>query len=268
MPAKIVVKSGAAAKTVFPIEEDLLRIGSDPSCDFVLPDAGLAPHIATVELLDGNFIVYNRSEGVLRLNNVPIQVRGSRQWNAGQELYITDQVVLRLEVEESPQVKKEARAPSADTGKFEPVKKPTPEADGIAEGERRQKQYIILGLLGVVAVILLLVDAPQPGSGGGTRVSPEKQFAELMQEWERSEGPMDELRFALMDTRFMLQEARIAEVRGDTDTARLLYGRVLDALIARRKEDGTFATTLEKKTWDFVTMQMGRRSAISLDLTR
>jgi hypothetical protein len=62
----------------------------------------------------------------------------------------------------------------------------------------------------------------------------------------------------LTDTRFVLQEARIAELRGDTETARLLYGRVLDVLIARRKDDGTFSTPLEQKMWNFVTTQMGR----------
>src|SRR5262245_60944880 len=64
MPAKIVVKSGAAAKQVFPIEEELVRIGSDPTCELVLPDANLAPHAATLEFLDGNYIVYNRSDGI------------------------------------------------------------------------------------------------------------------------------------------------------------------------------------------------------------
>lgn len=255
MPAKIVVKSGAAAKTSFPIEEDLLRIGSDPSCDFVLPDAGLAPHIATVELLDGNFIVYNRSENILRLNNIPIQVRGSRQWNAGQELYITDQVILRLEVEEGPPAKKEVRTPRPESGKVEPVKKAATEIDLIKEGERRQRQYVLIGLLGVLALIIAFL--PDISPKDTVKVSAERQFAEIMREWERTDGPVDDIRLLLTDTRFVLQEARIAELRGDTETSRLLYGRVLDVLIARQ-ENGKSVTPLEQKMWSFVTMQMGR----------
>jgi hypothetical protein len=54
----------------------------------------------------------------------------------------------------------------------------------------------------------------------------------------------------------LLQEGRIAQLRGDIRRSRYYYSQVLDILLQRRKPDGKFDSKLDQRMWNFVVAQM------------
>ncbi|MBL8793579.1 MAG: hypothetical protein JNM56_06730, partial [Planctomycetia bacterium] len=58
--------------------------------------------------------------------------------------------------------------------------------------------------------------------------------------------------------RSVLQEARVAELRGNKEQARLKYTRATEMLLPRRAPDGKFAAPTDDKTWKFVMAQLNQ----------
>ncbi|MBY0526877.1 MAG: FHA domain-containing protein [Gemmataceae bacterium] len=249
MPAKIVVKSGAAASTEVVIQEDVLRIGSDPSCEVVLPDAGLAPHAATLEFRDGAYVIHNRSDAPIRLNNVVLERRTFKKWNAGQDLALTDHLVLRLEVDGSPAPVRAAQAArrTVEVAGSNEANESRPAPTSAATARKKQLQMVIILLLVAVVVGLLFIDTSGPAPT--TAPAPRDEFAALVKELQQH-GKRDE---GLL---FLLQDARMAQVRGDARRARDLYGQIVDYLLPRRAKDGKFSNKLDQRLWDFVTANL------------
>ena len=62
MPAKLVVVSGAAPGSEFPIQQPVFRIGSGAQCEFRLRDPRLAVHAITMEYREDGYLLHNRSD--------------------------------------------------------------------------------------------------------------------------------------------------------------------------------------------------------------
>lgn len=245
MAAVITVLSGAAAQREYRVEAEVLRIGGDPACDVVLPDAGLPGHVATLESRDGNYVVYNRGGGVLRLDNVVLPARSFKPWLPGQTLKVSEAVGLKLEIraEATPPVRRPAATPAKGAGPAEPAAPAAAPRSG-----KKLQQYAILGVVGVLLAVMLLVDGPAPGAdkpAAGAR----NKFGELLAQLQRDAGGNDA-------AAQLLQEGRIATVRGDAARARVLYGQVLELLLPRRDASGNFAQPVEQQLWSFVSAEL------------
>ncbi|OAI46997.1 hypothetical protein AYO44_10335 [Planctomycetaceae bacterium SCGC AG-212-F19] len=250
MGAVITVLSGAAAQREFRVEAEVLRIGSDPACDIVLPDAGLAGHVATLESRDGGYVVYNRGGGVLRLDNVVLPARSFKPWQAGQTLKVSEAVALKLDIRaEAPAARRAAVAPASGNSVVGSAKETAASAPAPSPAKRMQ-QYVILGVIGVVGVIVLFMDSPTPGAAkpaAGAR----NKFTELMAECQREYRGNDLIQQ-------VVQEARIAALRNDVARARVLYGQVLETLLPRRDASGNFPRALEQQIWNFASEELDK----------
>src|SRR4051812_21576259 len=101
MAAKIVVMGANRPERDFWIEEAVLRIGADASCALRLTGREVAPHSATLEYLNGSYVLYNRTGRALALDGRPIPSGGWVAWPDGETL-VLDDVALRLEVDGEP----------------------------------------------------------------------------------------------------------------------------------------------------------------------
>ena len=102
MPAHILIHSGPNPGATHCIDHAVTRIGSDPSADFVIPDASLEPHVLTVETKDGNHRAYNRCERTLYLGNLPLEPGCNMPWPDSDLVELSDEVTLAREYSETP----------------------------------------------------------------------------------------------------------------------------------------------------------------------
>lgn len=255
MPAKLVIASGIATGTEIWIEDDVSRVGSDPKCQVCLRDAELAAHAATLEYRGGDYILHNRGEGPIRLGVRELAGRASFTWQPGQELQLTSTLVLRLEVDGDP-------APGP-----RPVARRRPETDeptgddqadaavgAAAPPANRSKQLLQIGVIFLCfggGAFMLLMDSSASSTLPSRNVTAEFStlIKELSQEKASAELDPDTLRS-------VLQSARIAQLRGHQPRSQELYGHLRDVLLARRRPDGSFASKVEAKVWDFVEAQL------------
>ena len=97
MPAKLIVVEGAEAGSELWVEYEVLRFGSDPSCELVLVDSGVEPHSLTVRYGDGRYTVYNRGSAPLQLDAVTLAPSESGVWRSGKTLRFASGLALKLE---------------------------------------------------------------------------------------------------------------------------------------------------------------------------
>lgn len=257
MPARLVIKSGVVAGKEYPIQDEVLRIGSDSICELSLPDPGLAGHAVTLEFRDGSYFVHNRSDKLIRLNGQPLAVRAFRSWGVGQDLQLTEQLVLRLTIDgnaapmkaQAPAPVRDARTPiQADT-----LQSPSPQS--ATGGSKNTGSYAII----IVSCLLLAGYFMYYDSGDGPvdkapqGKSPQQEFQELDEELSQDKR---DSKAGPDSIRFLLKEARIAQLRGQRSRARDKYGQIQQALLTRRNSDGSFARDLDERTWNFVLRQI------------
>jgi hypothetical protein len=251
MAAHITVVSGIAANTDHRIAQEVLRIGGDPACEISLPDPGLPLHAATLEHRDDGYVVYNRGGVAIRLDNVVILPRGFRNWQPGQTLKLNEAVSLKLEF-------REESAPVRPAVPISPASNATPTKETARHGAnasaakgKRTQQYAILAVIGVLFAGVMLMDSPSPEKA---ETNPRgSKFTELLADLQKEARAGDPAADAV---RQLLQEGRIAQVRGDQARARFLYGRVLDSLLSRRDAAGNFSRSLDQQLWAFASTAM------------
>lgn len=97
MPAKLIVVEGVETGSELWIEYEVLRLGSDSSCELVLADSGVEPHALTVRYGDGRYTVYNRGSAPLQLDAVTLAPSESGVWRTGKTLRFAGGLALKLE---------------------------------------------------------------------------------------------------------------------------------------------------------------------------
>lgn len=250
MSAKLVVAAGPSAGTEFWIEDEVLRIGADANCAVCLTAPGVSAHAATLEFRDGGYILHNRQAQALLLDGKTLPQNSFASWPANGSLQLTRELVLALVVEGDPAPsKRPARRlelPEAD----EPSVVPAEPLPAKSSGKTALQLIVIVALFGL-AGMLFIIDTKKNSPAVDRDVPVE--FAALVQDLSAAPADGATGNAAL---RSVLQEARVAELRGHKDQARLKYTRVTEMLLPRRNPDGTFASPTDEKAWKFVMGQL------------
>lgn len=215
MAARLQISGGQAHGTEHWIEEDVLRIGSSPASDFVVPEA--ASHGVTLQFRQNQYWIYNRSSESVYLNGRPVTGERPTTWKEDQVLELTGDVSLQLRVDQQP-------APSAAPSEWMPVDEPPEVAEDevVEEQKTSLTQLLVIGACGVVIALMLMDIA----------VSPEK--ASIQQKFEGIVQTLAQVDSATPWVRVVLQEARYYERRGDFKLAMERYGHIRDTLLTRR----------------------------------
>lgn len=252
MSAKLVVVDGPSSGTEFWIEDEVLRIGGDANCAVCLPAPGVAAHVATLEFRSGNYLLHNRNPLPILLNGKALAQNASTPWPPNGTLQLTPDLVLLLLIEGDPAPsKRPARAivlPEADEPSHltaEPALAPG--------GSKTLMQLVVIVVLFGLAGLLLLLDRKKNAPVADRDVPVE--FAKLIHELRDAPADGSAGNAAL---RSVLQEARVAELRGHKDQARMKYTRVTEMLLPRRSQDGKFVSPTDDKTWKFVMGQLNQ----------
>ena len=102
MPARILIQSGTSLGTSHWIEKNVVRIGSDPISDLVIPSAAVDAHALTVEYRQTGYRVYNRGTGVVLLSGSVLKPNQHADWIDSDLLELQDGVSLALEIDSDP----------------------------------------------------------------------------------------------------------------------------------------------------------------------
>lgn len=231
MPAVIRIEIGAGAGRSYPIAEDVVRIGSGSSAGLRLADPNIPPHAVTVEFRGGQYRVHNRSSRVIRIGGKPVAANASATWGDDQQLELDDHTVLRLRITGNPAPVGYRDVPASIPDLPPPLPPPPPPPAAAGPKKSHAGQWAVIWLCAVaVALIVALEFTDEP-----TGPSPTAEFDTLMKDLlavpPTPDLPSDQMRI-------MLQTARSAELRGQTNRARRGYGAVIELLQSRRRIQG------------------------------
>jgi hypothetical protein len=258
MPARLKVVAGQDAGTEFWIEDEVVRIGSDAQCGVRLRAPGLPAHAATLEFRDGVYSLHCRSNQPLVLNGKVLAVWQSATWPANRDLELNGQVVLKLLIDgdpaparrskPAPVLPEEEDTTEAKAGESPPAK---------AKDSRTPLQLLIIAIIIVALAVVLFADTG--GESDRAKAPTESdRFTDLVAALVKAEDkaraeekPDSHLPGYFAELRRELQEARIAELRGDGKKSISYYSYVRDNLF-RKKSQGEALTKEEMQTWDFV----------------
>jgi hypothetical protein len=255
MPAKLVVIAGADQGADLWIEDEVSRLGHDAVCALRVSDDDVPAHVATLEYREGAYVLHNRCDDELFLEGKPLPPRAQARWNANKDLSLHGGVVLRLTIEGDPRPMKRQAAPQpyeypeipADPGQPGAAlledDAPAPAVD--SQRSKKMTQTIVIVLCALLGVYMLFFDTPGSDTVDAAR-DPRKDFQQAVDALAKDEDPQSRR------LRELLQDARVAELRGDQPSAQALYGKVRDRiLVLRNSEDGSLREDY-KKVWDFV----------------
>jgi hypothetical protein len=102
MSARIIIQSGISAGTEHWIERSVIRVGSDPNADVVIPSSELAAHALTIEYRQPNYRVYNRGQEPVVLGGQLLSPNRYGIWSDSDLLELPDGVSLALELDANP----------------------------------------------------------------------------------------------------------------------------------------------------------------------
>lgn len=243
MSAKLLVKAGHGSGKEYWIEDNVVRVGSDPHCEVCLPDSAIAPHALTVEFRDGKYMVYSRGQQAIYVNGSGLRTHQMSHWKAGVDVQIANRAILCLVVEGNPNP---ARRPQAllplitDSGERELEEgqslhdKQHARAKTSAKSGSRtlvQLVVIIVCVLGVGVGLFL----PDPKEKKATqRLSPAQEFQVLVSKLHEKDPESASDPESLL---YALQEARKAEVGGEKREAYHRYLLLRDRLLREHKPD-------------------------------
>jgi len=246
MPARIIVEAGARPGE-YPIERDVLLLGSDGTIASRPAELAGAGHAATLEYRQGRYTVYNRLPQAMQLGAQPLAVRGSREWRPGERLCPSDAVVLRLEVEGDP-----APARAAPKAVVVPdLPEGTAEEKPAAKSRSKLWQYALIAGCLVLLVASFLANQDEPAAEKGPGLDVDKLVEDLRKQ-EGDAGPNT--------VGGLLKEARASELRGLRGEANGMYRRVVIILRQRHGEGLTTASEAEKKADAFARSRLSAGS--------
>lgn len=266
MPAKLVVVSGTQPGQEFWIEEEVLRIGSEEPCEVRLVEPGLPPHVATLEFRPDGYALYNRGDQPIRLDRRALAPRDpAARWPAGKDLALNDQLTLRLVVDGDPAPAKRATPGMAPLEPSLGVLDQAPAADPLAAdaAAKKAKNTTTIAVVVGAAVLcagVLLMDPPKVEEK--TQYNPGQKLKELVTTLlkDKTGDPADNEYL-----RNGLQNARLAELRGDKKLAREEYNRLYDWL-ERTAKTGPLPTEY-KDLLAFVKTELKRLQPKTEDLS-
>jgi hypothetical protein len=233
MPAKLVIIEGPFSGEELWIEYEVLRLGSDLSCELVLSDPSVEPHALTIRYGDGKYTVYNRGAGSLTLDSLTIAPSESGHWRAGKSLRFPGGLVLKLETsgDGAPARRPaEAYAPPAPLDVEASV---VPPADGSAVGqpgdqpakEKSNTSAILVGLLfAAAAVFVLFSDSFAPSDAQTSAEAALPEFPEMVSLLQKEPA-------CAPDLWVMLARAHAEDYRGDDDRAAAEYRKLRDRIV-------------------------------------
>ncbi len=179
MPAKLIVVEGAEVGSELWLEYEVLRFGSDPSCELVLADSVVEPHAFTVRYGDGRYTVYNRGSAPLQLDAVTLAPSESGAWRPGKTLRFASGLALRLEASgDGAPARRPAEAAAHPLREAVPATAASRDDVAVGDGttsepkpEKSNAGAIIAGVLFAVAAFLILFSdeflSSEPAAGGG-----------------------------------------------------------------------------------------------------
>lgn len=255
MPAKLVVIAGADQGADLWIEDEVQRLGHDPVCALRVSDDAVPAHVATLEFREGAYLIHNRCDDELFLDGKPLPARAQARWGVNKDLSLHGGVVLRLVVEGDPRpVKRQAAAQPyeypdipADDSKpgAGPVDDDAPAPPADSQRSKKMTQMLVIVACALFGLYMLFFD--KPSDTVEAERDPRKEFKLAVDALSEKDDDPQARR-----VRELLQEARVAELRGDQTQAQALYGKVRDRiLVLRNTEDGSLREDY-KKVWDFV----------------
>jgi len=271
MPAKIIVRIDSLPEKAYWIEEEVLRIGCAPGCAIRIGHGRVPPHSATLEFIEGRYLIHNRNEHPLSLDDRTVPPRAASPWNSGESLALDDEVVLQLLIDGDPAPSSQPRPTVEEPIEYAEIPE-TPEED-LAEPPETGSGFGTLGqsfviLVCLVAIVGLLLYDPDKAAGPGF-LGPSfgALIRDLTPERVQADPNLEAIRSAL-------QEARIAERRGDLETEREAYLRIRD-LLEKRGSLGPSPRAdpaepseprVEDQIWDYVRRRLSSRSIRSRPL--
>jgi len=98
MPAIIISTTADGTRREHWVEKRVLRIGSDPDCEIVLPDE-IEPHVVSVQFRNGSYVVRNRSKLPVSLGGRMVLPEGSETWANQETLELHAGVTLLLTID-------------------------------------------------------------------------------------------------------------------------------------------------------------------------
>ena len=223
MPAAILVHAGPTEIRQYWIEDEVIRIGRDASCDLSFPgEADVAPHAATVEYAGGRYLVYNRSDAPLRLGDGEVPARGKAPWGPAQAIKLGGlTLVLELQADPSPGPMPDAHA--AEIESDEPDELPVDEA--APKTSRTQVQLAVIVGGGALMAGVLALGSISPPPTATPALTLEQVRALVAGAPEAPRGGLERRGAAL-------QAAHGHRRRGEPADARAICLRVRDELAA------------------------------------
>lgn len=259
MGARLSVQSGVDAGSTHWIEKKVVRVGSDPASDILLPSSKLERHALTIEYRHPNYCVHNRSGRQLTIGGMLLSPGDAALWSDADLLQIGE-LVLALELDEDlrpepapPQVtfaSLEAEVPGnhgdrlaashalSDARGGQSVsgeEGDTSETKRTAHRAGKTLMQLAVIVLCLAGCGLLLARERFKVSPAGSRLAPSLDVVV-----ERALGSGDIKTAALVAE---LQMAEAARVRRQVKTARQKYRRLYDRLALALKNVANGKTT-------------------------
>jgi len=243
MSARIQLTGSAASAAEFIVQNDVVRVGSDPTCDILIPEA--PPRWFTLQRRGEEFLVHNRSQSDLRLGRKRIPPGSPAVvWSPDVPLALKSGITLELQVGNVvlPTDVCEQWVGPADNQETKMHDEAIDEAEGVST-----RQLVILGICGVL-VALMLLDVATTGPDGA-----QKSFVQIVSDLAARVQSGDPTAPLLLET---LQEARYHEIRGEFEAAGRLYGFVRDDILTREDiVDGNWSS-VDRHIYDYVRRRL------------
>lgn len=248
MTARILVQPGTADEITHWIEKPVVRIGSDPNSDVVIPNANVASQALTIEFRQTGYRVYNRSSGHVFLGGRLLEPNQHAEWSDVDLLELQEGISLALDVDGNPApVATMGRHAAADlAAPFSPheiwseshvvaedasdskLKRPVHAevsklGQGSVSGNSKTVVQLAISLLCLLGCAGLILRHQAKGSSVATADVP--KFEEVVLQ---SRQPNAAVGADMLD---QLQMAEAAVVRRQPDLARERYQRLYDRLV-------------------------------------
>ncbi|MGC3968792.1 MAG: FHA domain-containing protein [Pirellulales bacterium] len=233
MPAKLLITDGPSAGEELWIEYEVLRLGSDASCELIVADPAVEPHALTIRYGDGKYVVYNRGSSPLTLDSLTIAPSESGPWRSGKSLKFPGGLVLKLETsgDGAPSRRPaEAYVPPVplDVDASVAVSAAASDADKPGDQPTKEKSNTPAILVGVLfaaaAVFVLFSDSFLPSDAKTSAESVLPEFPEMVSMLQKEPA-------CAPDLWVMLSRAHAEAFRGDTDRAAAEYRRLRDRIV-------------------------------------